>query len=145
MSTTKLKATKTVHLTHLNRARNKLDGILRETTIDENGIKKYMNMIDEKYAKVLADSEKLQDAYTDDQIDLLEIEINDMDRLADDILDIKFRAEQLLIKKDTKKDALNETLGLIEKIKEESLINSRQRSLLPTIQLPRFDGSIEKY
>ena len=44
MSTTKLKATKTVHLTHLNRARNKLDGILRETTIDENGIKKYMNM-----------------------------------------------------------------------------------------------------
>ena len=145
MSTTKLKATKTVHLTHLNRARNKLDGILRETTIDENGIKKYMNMIDEKYAKVLADSEKLQDAYTDDQINLLEIEINDMDKLADEILDIKFRAEQLLIKKDTKKDALNETLGLIEKIKEESLINSRQRSLLPTIQLPRFDGSIVKY
>ena len=33
---------------------------------------------------------------------------------------------------------------MIDKLKEES-VASRQRSLLPNIQLPRFDGSIEKY
>ena len=141
----KLKAIKAIHLSHLNRARNSLGDVIRAEVIDDNAIKKYINMVDEKHAKVIADSQNLQDAYTDEQLDHLEKEINDMDALAEQVIDIKFRAEQLLDRNLPKpNETLNATLGLIDKLKEESAA-SRQRSLLPNIQLPRFDGSIEKY
>ena len=39
---------------------------------------------------------------------------------------------------------LDATLKLIEKIKEESNI-CRERSLMPSLNIPRFDGNIEKY
>ena len=83
-------------------------------------------------------------AHISDDFDL-EKEINDMDALAEQVIDIKFRAEQLLDRNLPKpNETLNATLGLIDKLKEESAA-SRQRSLLPNIQLPRSDGSIEKY
>ena len=179
----KLKTTKTTHLTHLSRAINSLETHLDQETPDESNVSKYLKMVDEKYGKVVIDSDKLQDALT--ETDDLEKEIDDMDALEDRVIDIKHRAGELLEKsremklklektekaeKGEDSDALNATLGLIEKLKEDSessrekfttdalnatlsLIEklkedskaSRERALLPTLSIPRFDGNIEKY
>ena len=62
----KLKSIKTTHLTHLSRAINSMEAQLNEDTPDESNVAKYLKMIEEKYYKVLNDSEKLQDALLDE-------------------------------------------------------------------------------
>lgn len=166
----KLKTIKTTHLTHLSRAINSLETTIQAENPAAHQIAKYVKMVDEKYAKVVSDSEKLQDAIT--EVADLEKEIDDMDTLEDRVIDIKLRAEGRLeletpptppdtdalnatlglieqLKLDREKpenEALNATLRLIEKINLDSAAEKKERkSLLPTIELPKFDGNLEKY
>lgn len=174
----KLKQTKTIHLTHLSRTMNTLEEHLNDEPPNQSNISKYLKMLKEKYEKVVEKSELLQDELTD--ADQLEKEINEMDELENKVIDIQHRGEETLedIKESKVKkldmtdapDALNATLGLIEKLKEDSetsrekfatetlnatlqLIEklkedsntSRERSLLPPLSIARFDGNIEKY
>ena len=167
----KIRVTKNSHLGHMGRARNSLRDALNEDEPEVKKVSKYLKMLEEKYVKVVADSEKLQDVLTDD--DELTKEIEDMDTIEDSIIEIRQEAEAFLeenseSKVKTENDSLNTTLvtnlleqmkddsskrenaalkatlELIEKIKHESVPKQRT-SLLPTMTLPRFDGNIEKY
>ena len=180
----KIKLMKTIHHTHLSRALNSLlTNIDPETSPTESIITKYLKMVDEKFSKVVNDSEKLQETLTEAAD--IEKEIEDMEELENKVIETKHRAEEVLkqLRKESEKtpsldesnvsenaDVLNATLGLIEKlkkdsesarekfssqtldatlkliekIKEESNI-SRERSLMPSLNIPRFDGNIEKY
>ena len=176
----KLKSIKRTHLTHLSRAINSMETQLDEDTPDESNVAKYLKMVEEKYAKVVHDSEKLQDVLSEEAD--LEKEIDEMDALENKVIDIQHRAGEILVlsrqrkqnlekaEKSEDSETLNATLGLIEKLKEDSeaargnvtsqalnatlqLIEklktestiSRERSLLPCLSIPRFDGNIERY
>ena len=142
---TKLKAIKTTHLSHVSRVVNTLETRLTDDPPDRSSISKYLKMLEEKFAKVITDSENLQEVLTDPAD--LETEINDIDQWEDKIIDIKHRATELLELIETKpqanKDALNVTLGLMERLTEDH--RNERKSLLPTIELPHFDGDLEKY
>ena len=144
----KLKTIKNIHLTHVSRVFNQLEAVLSEDEPDISKMKKYLKMLDEKYAKVLKDSEDLQEELTEPNE--IEKEINDMDTLEDKIINVKHKAEEFLEDKDVAgikgNDALNATLTLIDKMQRDSSTQKRERtSLIPAIELPRFDGSIDKY
>ena len=166
MAAKKLKITKNTHLGHLSRAVNSLEAAMLEEPPVEMTVSKYLKMVDEKYTKVVADSEKLQEVITDDEE--LAKEINDMDTLEDKVIEVKLRAETMLQVEKPSTDSLNATLGLIEQLKlerenpENEALNAtlaliekitadnlaekkERKSLLPTIELPKFDGNIEKY
>ena len=132
-------------------------------------------MVDEKYQKVVSDSEKLQDALAEEEAGDgdIEKEINDMDALEDRVITAKYEAEVVLgktssAKPSTDQDTLNATMGLLEQLKldrekpdnealnatlnliqriqsDSEAAKKERKSLLPTIELPKFDGNIEKY
>ena len=174
--TAQLKSIKTAHLTHVSRSINSLQGVLEDDEPDIDSVQKYLKMVNEKYEKVVVDSGKLQEVLTDDAE--LTKEIEDMDTLEDKVITIRFEAEKYLeenkvdskvktegedlnttllttlleqMKEDKNKPesdtTLQATLKLIEKLQNESFTKQRS-SLLPIMQLPRFDGqlkNIEKY
>ena len=127
----KVKMIKTIHLTHLSRALNSLEtNIDPENAPNESIITKYLNMVEEKYSKVVSDSEKVQEVLT--EAEDIEKEIEDMEQLENKVIEAKHRANEMLkkLKKDTlnldessiseNADVLNATLGLIEKLKKDS-------------------------
>ena len=117
MAAKKLKITKNTHHGHLSRAVNSLEAAMLEEPPVEMTVSKYLKMVDEKYTKVVADSEKLQEVITDDEE--LAKEINDMDTLEDKVIEVKLRAETMLQVEKPSTDSLNATLGIIEQLKLE--------------------------
>ena len=60
----KIKTQKTAHLTHVSRAMNSLEAEIIKPDPIPSKVQKYLKMVEEKYAKVVVDSDKLQDLLT---------------------------------------------------------------------------------
>ena len=94
----KVKMIKTIHLTHLSRALNSLEtNIDPENAPNESIITKYLNMVEEKYSKVVSDSEKVQEVLT--EAEDIEKEIEDMEQLENKVIEAKHRANEINLPK----------------------------------------------
>ena len=77
----KLNAAKTIHLTHFSRAKNSLQAALDEEDPDVRKVGKYLAMLNEKYDKVLSDSQKMQDMLIEDDDITKEIQVREVRHL----------------------------------------------------------------
>ena len=140
-----LKTIKTTHLTHVKRAMNSLRGHLEEDEPDLKQVGKYLRMVEEKYSRVVSDSEKIQEVLSDDED--ITTEINSMDDLENQITELRYEAEYMLkeeanTSKQEVNDSLNTTLEknttllntLIEKLNEDKS-KQENENLNATLQL----------
>ena len=72
---------------HINTAMNSLNEALVAENPDKKTINKYLEMVEQKYAIVVADSVKLQEVLTED--DEITKEIDEMSVLEDKVIDFK--------------------------------------------------------
>ena len=90
----KLKLTKNAHLMHINTAMNSLNEALVAENPDKKTINKYLEMVEQKYAIVVADSVKLQEVLTED--DEITKEIDEVSVLEDKVIDLRCDAQHFL-------------------------------------------------
>ena len=162
----KLKLTKNAHLMHINTAMNSLNEALVAENPDKKTINKYLEMVEQKYAIVVADSVKLQEVLTED--DEITKEIDEMSVLEDKVIDLRCDAQHFLKENADKAGvaaASDNTLTLIntlvEGLKEDNdrkkqiedeIFQTQQRRArdhltpkLPDLPIEKFDGDLEKY
>ena len=148
----KLKIAKETHLSMLNRALEAFEVVLNEEAPAEYIINQHLELIEKKYSTVMTASENFMNKLSGENPEFVK-EIEDMDKLQNEIIRIKHNGKQRLQQKEvqtatgtTDNQALSATLELIGKIQADNADGKRERkSLLPTIQLPKFSGNIEKY
>ena len=150
----KLKKVKDTHVSLLNRDVEMLEMAFNAEHPDKIAISRYLKRIDQKYSTVEDDSKNYMNKLGGENEEL-EIELHEMDKLLNTISDIKFKAEMMLGEGEktpptpagsAENQATDATLGLMARLQADVSAASRERkSLLPSIQLPKFDGNIEKY
>ena len=119
----KLRLTKNAHVMHVNAAMNSLNEALGAETPDKKTVSKYLDMVEQKYATVVSDSVKLQEALTEDEE--LTKELDEMNVLEDKVIDLRSDA-QLILKENVQNTegagaaaASNDTSTLINTLVEE--------------------------
>ena len=162
----KLKLTKNAHLMHVNKAMNSLNEALVAEPPDKDAISIHLEGVEQKYAVVVADSNKLQDLLTED--DEITRELDEMDALEDKVIALRFKAQRSLKENVPNTEAAaasNDTSVLIntlvEELREEKetrkrLVDERPRHQqqkesghltprLPDLPIEKFNGDLEKY
>ena len=162
----KLKQTKNAHVMHLNAAMNSLNEALGAETPDKKTVSKYLDMVEQKYATVVSDSAKLQEALNEDEE--LTKELDEMNVLEDKVIDLRSDAQHFLKENERNPEvaaASDNTLTLIntlvEGLKEDNdrkkqiedeIFQAQQRRArdhltpkLPDLPIEKFNGDLEKY
>ena len=144
-----------MHVSLLNRDVEMLEMAMNAENPDKTAISRYLKRIEQKYATVEEDSKNYMNKLEGENEEL-EIELYEMDKLLNTISDMKFNAEFILGEAEKTpptppagiagNQTTDVTLDLMARLQADVSAASRERrSLLPSIQLPKFDGNIEKY
>ena len=144
----KLKLAKETHLSMLNRALEAFEVALNEENLAEHVINQHLEMVERKYSTVLTASENFMNKLSGENPEFIQ-EIEDMDKLQNEIIRVKHNAKLRLKQKEvqlatgsTENQALSATLELIGKIQAGNAVDKGRKSLLPAIELPKFSGNI---
>ena len=148
----KLKVVKQTHVSTLNRALEALEVVLHEETPAEHVVNQHLEIVETKYSSVVTASDNYMNKLSGENPELIQ-EIEDMDKLQTEIIRVKHNAKLRLKEKEvpgTNSNAENQatdaTLGLMARLQADiSAAGKERKSLLPSIELPKFDGNIERY
>ena len=88
----KLKVVKNTHLAHLDRALGALEIILNEDGSDVHQINQQLKFVEEKYSMVVSASNSFINKLSGENDDLVK-ELDDMDKLQETIIKLKYQAE----------------------------------------------------